>query len=29
MTRESKELNGFIIILIELKRKNYMKRIKP
>jgi hypothetical protein len=28
MKRELEELNGFFIILKELKRKNYMKRIK-
>jgi hypothetical protein len=29
MKRELEELNGFFIILKELKSKNYMKRIKP
>jgi hypothetical protein len=28
MKRELEELNGIFIILKELKRKNYMKRIK-
>jgi len=28
MKRELEELNGFFIVLKELKRKNYMKRVK-
>jgi hypothetical protein len=28
MKRELEELNGFFIILKELKRRNYVKRIK-